>query len=89
MKTTAAIDPRRISSRRFDDEVAVVDLRTRVVHTMNGTASHLWEALAQGATFDALVRSLCDAFDVDVVAAERDVTAFIESLEDAGLVKTH
>jgi Coenzyme PQQ synthesis protein D (PqqD) len=83
------LDRHRLAARRFDDEMAVFDVQARVVHKMNSTASHLWEALAGGATYDELVRGLCDAFDVDVACAERDVTAFIESLESAGLVKTH
>jgi len=82
-----ALDSRRLAARRFDDEMAVIDLRARVVHTMNATASHLWELIGQGATFDDLVRNLSDKFEVDGASAEKDVAAFLESLEQAGLVK--
>jgi hypothetical protein len=83
------LDPRRLAARRFDDEMAVVDLRARMVHTMNVTASHLWDLIGKGATFDELVRSLSATFEIDAVLAERDVSAFLESLEEAGLVKIH
>jgi hypothetical protein len=83
-----ALDSRRLAARRFDDEMAVIDLRGRVVHTMNVTASHLWEFIGRGTSFDELVQSLCDAFDVDVSCAERDVTAFLATLQEAGLVTT-
>ena len=87
MKTMiTTLDSRRLAARRFDDEMAVIDLRGRVVHTLNATAAHLWERIGQGTTREELVQSLREVFDVNSECAERDVTAFLESLEEAGLV---
>ncbi len=81
-----AVDSRRIAARPFKEELAIVDLRGRTVHRLNATAARLWSVVARGGSYDELVGDLCDNFDVDAAIAQRDVDAFLASLEGAGLV---
>jgi hypothetical protein len=82
-----ALDKRRIAARRFDDDLAIIDLRGRTVHRLNATGSELWDIIARGGAYDDLVRNLCERYEVNADAAQRDVDAFLASLEGAGLVK--
>jgi hypothetical protein len=80
------VDLRRVASRKLDDETTVIDLRGRVVHQLNATATQLWDLVVAGRAYDDLVRSLCETYDVETEIATRDVDAFLGTLRDAGVL---
>ena len=47
----------------------------------------MWRSLAEGTTVRELVTQLTDAFEVDEPTATADVSAFLDSLEEQGLVE--
>lgn len=51
---------------------------------LNDSGMMLWKALEQGADSDALVRILTTEYDVSVVQAEKDVSAFLSTLRACG-----
>ncbi len=53
--------------------------------TLNDTGAYLWERLVTGATEADLVAALLAEYDVDEATAARDVTAFLDSIRQAGL----
>ena len=58
-----------------------------VMITLNETGAFLWEALTEGcADKKALVDKLLAEYDVDTALAEKDVDAFIQKLEEQGLL---
>mgnify|MGYP004503949793 FL=1 len=55
--------------------------------TLNETGAFLWKALTDGcADKKELVKKLLDEYDVDKALAEKDVDAFIQKLEEQGLL---
>ncbi|MBQ6727355.1 MAG: PqqD family protein [Clostridia bacterium] len=54
---------------------------------LNETGAVLWKTLEKGATKEQLVKALLAEYDVDEATAEKDVSAFIEKLQEAKLVK--
>ncbi len=82
-----ALEKRRTASRRFDEDLAIIDLHGRTVHRLNPTASHLWAIITRGGAYEELTAYLCETYELDAPTAQRDVNAFLTSLEDAGLVK--
>jgi hypothetical protein len=82
-----ALEKRRTASRRFDEDLAIIDLQGRTVHRLNPTASDLWGIISGGGTYEQLTGYLCETYELDEVTAQRDVNAFLTSLEDAGLVR--
>lgn len=54
---------------------------------LNETGAFLWKILEKGATKEQLIKALLDEYDVDEKTAEKDVSAFIEKLQEAKLVK--
>lgn len=54
---------------------------------LNETGAVLWKTLEKGATKEQLVKALLAEYDVDETTAEKDVSAFIEKLQEAKLVK--
>lgn len=70
-----------------DDVVALDDRAVNYVST-NGTGGRLWKALVDGATRDALIQDLVDAYGIDAKQAGDDVDRFLADLTAAGLLST-
>jgi len=79
--------PDKIVWREVGDEIVILDLRTSLYWTLNGSATVLWSALIKGATTSEMVQRLVDEFDVDAEKAARDVDAFLESCQAQDMVE--
>ena len=53
---------------------------------LNESGSVLWNTLAKGASGEELVAALLGEYDVDQATAEADVSAFLETLREAGVL---
>jgi len=72
--------------QKLDDEVLVVDPRTREVHLLNLTATRIWELLEKAHTPDELVLALSEEFEAPVEALRADVEVLLADLGAKGLV---
>jgi len=81
----------RVVTREIAGETLLVPIRDNAaqlhhIFVLNPVANHIWNALADAASVEQLVASVCATFAVDEVQAERDVTAFLDELREADLV---
>jgi hypothetical protein len=72
--------------RDVGDELVVLELSTSAYLTLNGSAKHLWEGLASGATSDALVQMLVDRYQITTQQARSDTEAFLSALAERELL---
>jgi Uma2 family endonuclease len=72
--------------QKLDEEVLVVDPRTREVHLLNLTATRIWELLEKAHTPDELVLALSEEFEAPVEALRADVEVLLADLGAKGLV---
>lgn len=79
--------PDELVWREVADEVIVLDLRTSMYSRLNGSASVLWMALAEGATTSELARRLEEEFGVETEVAKRDTNKFLASCHDQDLLQ--
>ena len=70
-----------------NQEVIAFDEAGAAYFGANQTGSVLWHLLAGGSTRDDLVRALVDAFGVDEERAGTDVDAFLNQLQEQGLLE--
>jgi hypothetical protein len=80
---------RRISSlpfQKMNDEILVVDPKTREVHLLNPTASRVWDLLATPQTVGDLVGALGREFEAPEETLRADVTALLQDLAGKGLI---
>ncbi len=77
--------PDKIVWREVGDEIVILDLRTSLYWTLNGSATVLWSSLIDGATTSEMVQRLVDEFDVEVQKATHDVDTFIASCQEQDL----
>jgi hypothetical protein len=54
--------------------------------TLNGTAKHIWEGLAEGASTLSLVEGLAARYGIPSDRARADVDSFVAELSDRGLL---
>lgn len=80
---------RRVSSlpfQKMNDEVLVVDPRTREVHLLNATATRIWDLLERPRTREELVAALAEEFDAPAEVLRADLVASLAELGAKGLV---
>jgi hypothetical protein len=80
---------RRVSSlpyQKLNDEVLVVDPRTREVHLLNVTATRVWDLLETPQTSEQLLALLSEEFDAPADALRADVESLLGDLGAKGLV---
>ena len=86
---SSAVAIRRVSSlpfQKLNDEVLVVDPKTREVHLLNSTATRIWDLLETPRTPDELLAALTQEFDAPADSLRADVQALLGELGQKGLV---
>lgn len=80
---------RRVSSlpfQKMNDEVLVVDPRTREVHLLNPTATRIWDLLEVPSTPAEVLAILSEEFDAPVEALRADLETLLKELDIKGLL---
>lgn len=76
----------RLASRVWPGEGVVYSPDDKFIHSLNQTASVIWESLAHRPTVAQVINDVQQRFEVDEDRATRDVMAFLETLMARGLV---
>lgn len=69
-----------------EDEVVALDAKSAVYLGANRAGAVLWEALTRGTTREELTGLLVDAYGIDQETARADVDAFLDQLNEQGLL---
>jgi hypothetical protein len=70
-----------------EDEAVLMSADLGRYFAVNAVGARVWELLAEGPrTIDSLSATICDEFDVELPACRADVTTFVQSLIDSGIV---
>ena len=80
-----------VVSRQISGETLVVPIRGKVgdlasIYSFNEAGSVLWAALEQPRSLENLTSALCQSFEVEWDAAQRDADAFVREMQAAGLL---
>ena len=78
--------PEAVAWRNVEGEVVALDLARSEYLTVNATGRVLWDALADGATEQEIVRRIVASFAVDEATAAADVAALLAELRTRGIV---
>jgi Coenzyme PQQ synthesis protein D (PqqD) len=76
-----------VVSRRLDDQVVLVNLRTNLIYELNETGARLWELLAEGCDRSEVERRMLQEFDVTEDTLRTEIDGLVSSLLTAGLVE--
>src|SRR3954452_9492479 len=78
---------RRGDWRAVDEEVIALDLARAESLAINRSGAELWPLLIEGTARTDLVRRLKETFGLDEAQANRDLDAFVESLQSRQLLE--
>lgn len=75
-----------LAYRTIEGETFIMDSKRRVLHSLNGTGTVVWQGLRAGLSLEAIAGRLSRDFDVPQADALGDVRGFVEGLKTKGLL---
>ena len=80
-----------VVSRVIAGETLIVPVRGGVgdlasIYSLNELGSFLWQQLNPPKTFNELVNSVVDEYEVSTQTAQGDICIFLDKIKDAGLI---
>lgn len=76
-----------LSVKKIENYMFILNRDDSVIHTLNETASFIWELLEQNRPAEQLAALLTDEFDIDIESAEKDIADFFHSLEENKMIR--
>lgn len=73
--------------RAIDGEAVILDRSAGQIHTLNATASFIWNKLTGGTAIPEIVKGFAETFNVDVQVAEADVEHMLTSFRELKLIR--
>lgn len=73
----------------LEDDTLLLNVTTGRYHGLNPVAARIWELLADPISEDRLIAQLLEEFEVTPEACRTEVTAFLASLRDRGLLNAN
>ena len=87
MKTIYPMQKNEVIWRRIGDTIVVIKEDGLSSHTLNKTASFIWELCDGNLEINEIAAKLHERFDVSIENAQNDVYSIMEELTMAGIVK--
>lgn len=78
--------------RKFQDQWLAIstddlpDMQNALI-TLNKTGAFVWQQLQQEMSYETLLQSITDQYDVDAAIARADLDRFIRTAREAGLLE--
>jgi hypothetical protein len=90
--TRGYIKETNLVTRGIGGETIVVPVKSNVgdldsIYTLNELGTMIWELIDGQKTVNQIIEEICIAYDVSPEEARKDSLEFLESLEEAGLIR--
>jgi len=76
----------KLPSQEIQGQVVIVVPARSELHQLDEVGSFLWGEIKTRRSAQDLAQALCGEFDVDPIQAEKDVCAFLKTLDEKGLL---
>ena len=88
MSTLPLPTPRTgLLERTLGDELALFDVEAGIVHTLNPSATIVWQGLVQSLDRSSVASELREVFAIDDTGAEKGIDDALDQFRQAGLVE--
>jgi len=78
--------PDEVIFRELDGEAVVLNLDTGIYFGLDAVGTRIWRLLAERKPLKAVLDSLIDEYEAPPDRLQRDLLAFVERLDDKGLL---
>ena len=68
-------------------ETVILDLKSGMYYGLDLLGARVWSLIEQPATIEAIRDAIMAEYDVDAETCERDILAFVDRMQSAGLVQ--
>lgn len=77
-----------VCKKVLDNDI-LIDIKNnnKVIYKLNETSKYIFELIKDGYTLEEIINEVKINFNIDLVTASKDVTEFIDKLEQLGIVK--
>lgn len=75
-----------VISRKFDDEIVLIDLNSEEIYELNKTGARFWELLGEGKRIDQIEVELRNEYDISIEELETELESIITQLLERGLI---
>ena len=80
------INKKNIACRVIDNKAFLITLHDRHLHELNETGTRVWELLTARESVSEITAAITAEFNVTPAEAEKDITEFINGLNQKGLI---
>jgi hypothetical protein len=81
--------PQHVLVRIFQNESVLLNLDSEYYHGLDDVGTRMWQAVTQSKTLQDAYDLLLSEFEVDAATLKKDLTDFIETLVQRGLLEVH
>ena len=74
--------PANLRTVANQDGAAILDTKRGIISTLNPTGAYVWRALERGESVELIIENLARETGMPLEVVERDVRAFIETLDE-------
>jgi len=80
-----------VVAQRFDDDVMLFDEKTDKIHTLNSSATFIWECMRTPSSIEQIEERVRDVFDVGDFDADLPelIRTTVRELKEKGLILAH
>ncbi len=79
--------PDHVAGKVMDGEVVAINLRTGLYYSSSGIGAIIWQLMEAGETVEGIAAKIAHHFKVPSDTVRADVTSFVQSLLDEGLIE--
>jgi len=87
--TTKIKRNKAVMFKKVEGVVYILDSRNATIHTLNKSASFIWNQLKTPCSISTIISSVCDRFEVKKEKAQEDVLKFISKYLKEEFLKKH
>ena len=85
-KHSVTINPQVVETELGENEIALVNLNTKKIYSMNPTGIFIWRRLKKGDSPADIAKAMEQEFDVSQDKAQKDTLAWLSILQQHGLL---
>lgn len=78
-----------LSSKELGGELFIYNRKNSTIYSFNGTGVFIWTMLKKGLALEEISRRMCEEYEVLPAEADKDVSDFVNGLENNGLILFH
>jgi len=76
-----------VISKKMDDEMVLVNLKSEIIYTLNATGAKFWELIEEGKSFGQIITELQAEYNITKEELTTELEAIVSQLVERGLIQ--